>query len=75
MAETCKGMIEKRLSGLVLSIPGLALIVVGVLILIEPTVLVWLVAALSILMGIGMLMLANFVRRAGAWFRSAHDQA
>jgi hypothetical protein len=31
MAERCKGMIEKRLSGLVLMIPGLVLIVLGVM--------------------------------------------
>ncbi len=46
-------------------VPGVAFIAVGALILIEPKVLVWLVAAASIVMGIVMLMLANFVRKVG----------
>jgi UPF0716 family protein affecting phage T7 exclusion len=38
MAETCKGMMEKPFSGLVLIIPGIVFIILGVLIVIEPRI-------------------------------------
>ena len=74
MATTCKGMMEKPFSGLLLIIPGIVFIAVGVLILIEPVILVWLVAAASIVMGIMMLMLAGFVQKIGRRFRGSHEQ-
>ena len=52
MAETCKGMIEKPLSGLVMVLPGIAFMAVGVLIVIWPSILPWLVAAACILAGV-----------------------
>lgn len=39
MAEVCKGMIEMPFSGFTLIIPGLLLIVLGVLVVIEPRIL------------------------------------
>lgn len=75
MAETCKGMMEKPFSSLFLIIPGIVLLVVGLLIVIEPKVLVWLMAAASILMGVVMLMIANFMRKVGARFHSTQDRA
>jgi hypothetical protein len=45
------------------------------LILIVPAVLVWLMVATSMLVGLAMLSLAGFMRRAGARFRSTHQQA
>ena len=74
MATTCKGMMEKPFFGLLLIIPGIVFIAVGVLILIEPVILVWLVAAASIVMGIMMLMLAGFIRKIGRRFRGSHEQ-
>lgn len=71
MAETCKGMMEKPFSGLVLIIPGIVFIVLGVLIVIDPRILVWLVAVLFVVMGIMMLVMANFVRKIGARMHSA----
>jgi len=65
MAETCKGMMKKPRSLLALSLPGIILIVLGVMVLVEPRVLVWLVAVALIVMGISMLMLTRFVRRIG----------
>ena len=36
MAETCKGMMEKSLPGLVVVIPGIAFMALGVLIVVGP---------------------------------------
>jgi len=65
MAETCKGMMEKPFSGFMIVIPGLFLIVLGVVVLIEPRTLVWLMAAVFVVLGIAMLMLARFMRKIG----------
>ncbi len=65
MAETCKGMMEKPLSGLVMVIPGIAFIALGVSIIVWPTVLPWLVAAASVLAGGAMLVMASFMRGIG----------
>jgi uncharacterized membrane protein len=65
MASMCKGMAEKPHSRLVLILPGLVLILVGVLILVEPKILVWLMAAVTIILGILFLMIANFIHRMG----------
>jgi len=70
MAETCKGMMNKAHSRFMLLIPGLTFIVVGLLIIIWPAVLAWLIAAACILIGIAMLMMASFVRRVGLQFKS-----
>jgi hypothetical protein len=75
MAATCKGMAERPFTGLLLIVPGLVFIAVGLLILIAPVILVWLVAATSMLVGFAMLLLAGFMRRAGARFRSTHQRA
>ncbi len=71
MAETCKGMMEKPLSGLMMVIPGIAFIALGVLIVAWPSVLPWLVAAACILTGGAMLLMANFMRGVGARLRRA----
>ena len=68
-------MAEKPFTGLLLIVPGLVFIAVELLIFIAPVILVWLVAATSMLPGIAMLSLAGFMRRAGARFRSTHQQA
>jgi hypothetical protein len=62
MAETCKGMMERPFSGMVMRVPGIVFIALGVLIVIWPSVLAWLVAAGCIPMGIAMLMMAKFMR-------------
>ena len=70
MAKICMGMMEKRPSGLLLLLPGVVLIVVGVVIVIEPKILVWLIAAASVLVGIMLLMMASFIRKIGARLRT-----
>lgn len=70
MAETCRGMMEKSHSGLMMMIPGIAFIILGVLIVVWPSILPWLVAAAFILAGGAMLLMANFMRGVGARLRS-----
>ncbi len=62
MAEKCKGMMEKPFSGFMVVMPGIFLVVLGVVVFIEPQILVWLVAAVLVMMGVGMLMFARFMR-------------
>ncbi len=71
MAETCKGMMERPLSGLMMVIPGIAFIALGVSIIIWPFVLPWLVAAACIVAGGAMLLMASFMRGVGARLRRA----
>ena len=49
--------------GPLLLIPGLVFLVGGVLVLIAPTALVWLLAGTSIVLGLGLLWLARTIRR------------
>ena len=70
MAETCKGIMERRFSSLMLVVPGLVLILLGVAVLIEPRILVWLVAIALIMMGIATLLAGRFMRRMGHRFQS-----
>lgn len=69
MAQTCKGMMERPFSGLMMMVPGLLFIALGVLIVVWPAVLAWLVAAASILAGGAMLIMASFMRRIGARYK------
>ena len=70
MAKMCAGVAQGRLSGVLTMLPGILLIVLGVLIVIEPGVLVWLVAAASILLGIVLLMVGSFIRNVGRQLRT-----
>ena len=71
MAETCRGMMERPLSGLIMLVPGITFIALGVLIIVWLSILPWLVAAACILAGGGMLLMANFMRGVGTRLRSA----
>ena len=62
MAETCKGIMDKPGSSLWMMLPGVVLIALGVLIIFYPQILAWLVAAVMICMGIGMLFMMTFMR-------------
>jgi len=63
MASMCKGIAEKPRSRVLLVIPGLVLLVVGVLILLEPKVLIWLMGAVTIVFGMLFLLMGNFIHR------------
>jgi hypothetical protein len=71
MAETCRGMMERPLSGLIMLVPGITFITLGVLIIVWPSILPWLVATACILAGGGMLLMANFMRGVGTRLRRA----
>lgn len=66
MAETCEGVMKKPLSRTMTIVPGTVFILLGILIVIEPRILAWIIAAGFILLGVVMLMAANFVRMIGA---------
>jgi peptidoglycan/LPS O-acetylase OafA/YrhL len=68
MAETCRGMMDKPRSGVALIVTGIVLMVLGVAVVVEPRILLWLVAAVLVVMGFAMLMLAKFMRTLGARF-------
>jgi hypothetical protein len=42
MAETCRGMMERPLSGLIMLVPGITFIALGMLIIVWPSILPWL---------------------------------
>jgi len=73
MAKTCKGMMEKPLFGVLMLISGTAFIALGLLIVVWPSVLPWLVSAAFILAGGAMLLMANFMRGVGARLGRAGD--
>lgn len=68
MASMCMRRGTKPWSGFLLMMPGLLLVLGGVVILIEPRVLIWLIGGTSILIGIIMVGLANSLRRMSASF-------
>jgi Flp pilus assembly protein TadB len=70
MATMCKGMMEKPPSGFFAMLAGAVLIVLGMLIVVEPTILVWLVGIAFVLFGVALLVMANFLRRLGVQLRN-----
>ena len=62
---------EKPPSGLGLFIPGILFIALGVLIVVEPLVLVWVMAIGFVLLGVMMLGMGAFVRKIGRSFQNA----
>ena len=63
MATMCARMMEKPHSGSLLMLPGALLIALGVLIFLEPRIVVWLVGIVAVLMGIMFFMMARFIGR------------
>ena len=63
MAGMCRSMMERRGSGLMLFVPGIVLIILGVVVLTDPRILLWLVALALIFVGVAMLMVARLMRR------------
>lgn len=75
MANTCKGLMEKPFSSVMLLIPGLVFILLGIVIVLEPRILVWLIAAVFILFGLMLFVMASFVRKIGTRFRDMRERA
>jgi uncharacterized membrane protein HdeD (DUF308 family) len=65
MAETCKGMMDKPGYKLWMMLPGVLFIVLGVIVILYPQILAWLIAIALIVMGIAMLVMVNFMRGIG----------
>ncbi len=63
----------KRGFGLLAMIPGLFLVLVGVAIILEPQILVWLMAGAAILVGIALFAAANFFRKLAADLRTSES--
>jgi hypothetical protein len=61
MAKMCERMMDKPRSGSLLVLPGALLTVLGVLVFIEPRVMVWFVGGLAILIGMMFFMMARFI--------------
>lgn len=66
MSRMFKGDFGRRGFGLLAMIPGLLFVLVGVAIIFEPQILVWLMAGVSIAVGIALFAVANFFRRLAA---------
>ena len=63
MGRMCVGMMKKQHSGWFLMLPGILLIILGVLIVVEPRILVWFIAAATVLFGAMMLIMASFIHK------------
>ena len=63
MATVCKGMMDKRMSGLVLVIPASIFVIFGVAVLIAPQILAWLVGTALIVIGVAMLVFGRFMQK------------
>ena len=61
MAQTFRRMMEKPFSRFMIVIPGIFLITLAVIVVVEPRVLVWLVAAVLAMMGTAALLFAKFI--------------
>jgi uncharacterized membrane protein HdeD (DUF308 family) len=72
MANMCKAMTEKPNPGRMLYLLGIVFMALGAVVLIEPAVLAWLAAIVLIMMGIGMLAFARFMRRARETWHHMH---
>jgi len=71
MSAIFKKTSGKRGFGLLAMIPGLLLVLGGVAIILEPQILVWLMAGAAILVGIALLTAANFFRKLAADLRTS----
>lgn len=75
MAEICKGMIEKPFSRSALVIPGIIFVALGALIVFEPRILAWIIAASFVLLGIMMITAAGYIRKIGTRWRNTDRPA
>jgi hypothetical protein len=70
MAETCGRMMTRRRMGFAPIFMGAIFILLGIAIIVEPRIIVWILAAMLIFMGIMMLVMAGFMRRMGERFQT-----
>ncbi len=65
MAEICNGMVIKRSVGFAPHFIGAIFILLGITILIEPRIVVWVLAFLLIVIGVMMIVVASLLRKLG----------
>jgi hypothetical protein len=70
MSAMFKKTFGKRGSSLLTFLPGLLLVLVGVAIILEPQILVWLMAAVAIFAGLMLAAAATFFRKVAAGLQS-----
>lgn len=70
MADTCKSMMNKPMARTFFLIPGVLMIVLGLAVLVEPRILVWLVGLAFIAMGCMILIGSRFMRSFGERMQS-----
>jgi len=63
MAEMCQQLIKNPRVGRLAMIPAFIMICLGVLILLEPKVLLWLIGVICIVLGCAILAGAHFLRK------------
>jgi hypothetical protein len=73
MSATFKKAFGKRGFGLLAMLPGLLLMLGGVAIILEPQILIWLMAAISIVACLMLLAAANFFRKVAADLRTSES--
>lgn len=73
MAETCGRMMTRRRIGFAPLLMGAIFILLGIAIIAEPRIIVWILAAMLIFMGIMMLVMARFMRRMGERFQTMNE--
>jgi len=73
LADVCKGTMQRPFSGSVMVVPGIAFIALGLLIIVWPSVLPWLVATACILSGGAMLLMDSFMCGVGVRLRRAES--
>ena len=71
MSAMFKKASGRRGFGLLAMIPGLLFVLGGLAIILQPQILVWLMAAASILVGIGLLAGASFLRKLTVGFQAS----
>ena len=63
MAGMCERMMQKPVSRSLLMLPGALLLLLGVLIFLEPRIVVWLAGTVAVLLGIMLFAMAHFIGR------------
>lgn len=74
IAQTCKGMMERPFSRFTLIIPAVVFMALGIVIVLEPRILAWLIAIAFILVGIMFLIMASLIRKVGMQFRNVQER-
>jgi hypothetical protein len=70
MAEMCGRMMNRGRMGAAPLLMGVIFVLLGIAIIVQPRIIVWVLAAMLIFMGIMMVVMGGFMRKMGAQFRT-----